>query len=195
MPHSTGLTPSTLGRAVQDAIGSIALPGLNPVESVVLMYALLWFIPVGVCMGHVWFELKDGLGQRYRESGMSWCLAGAVSVKALLVAVGLYGLSALSLLQWGNLPLVAEMPHVAAGIRTVAHIWWTLMPSPGVLRLPPAAVLASALCIHILAEIVRWLSAHTLRVERKRRTRAVLSQLEAQQAPPPEERRGPIQYW
>lgn len=194
MPLSTGLTPATFSSAVQDAIGSLQLPGLNPVESVVLMYALLWFIPVGVCMGHVWFELKDGLWQRYRESGLSWCFAGLVALTALLAAIALYGLSALSLLQWGNLPLVAEMPHAAAGIRTVAHIWSTLMPSTGVLRLPPAAVLASALSVHCLAEVARWLSAHTLRVERKRRTRAVLSQLEAQQAPL-DERRGPIQYW
>jgi hypothetical protein len=194
MPFSTGLTPATFGNAVKDAIGSMALPGLNSVESVVLMYALLWFIPVGVCMGHVWFELKEGLWQRYRESGPMWCLAGMLALIALLAAMGLYGLSALSLLQWGNLPLVAEMPHAAAGIRTIAHIWSTLMPSTGVLQLPPAAVLASALSVHCMAEVTRWLSAHTLRLERKRRTRAVLSQLEAQQSPM-EERRGPIQYW
>jgi len=194
MPLSTGLSPSIFGSAVQDAIGSLVLPGLNPVESLVLMYALLWFIPVGVCMGHTWFELKDGLRQRFRESGVSWFLAGLIAVVLLLTAMGLYGLSALSILQWGNMPLVAEMPHAAAGIRTVAQAWSALMPSTGVLRLPPAAVLASALSVHCVAEVARWLSAHTLRLERQRRTRAVLSQLEAQQAPL-EERRGPIQYW
>jgi hypothetical protein len=194
MSLPTGLSPSTFGAAVQDAIGSMVLPGLNPVESLVLMYALLWFIPVGVCMGHTWFELKVGLRDRFRESGVSWFLAGLLAVALLLSAMGLYGLAALSILQWGNMALVAEMPHATAGIRAVAQAWTTLMPSTSVLRLPPAAVLASALFVHCLAEVARWLSAHTLRLERQRRTRAVLSQLEAQQAPL-DERRGPIQYW
>lgn len=194
MPLSAGLLPAAFGTAVQDAIGSLALPGLNPVESVVLMYVLLWFIPLWVCMGHIWFELKDGLRQRYRESGVGWCLAGFLASTILLVALGLYGLSALSILQWGNLALGAEMPHASAGIRAVAHTWATLMPTTGVLRLPPAAVLASALSVHVLAEVARWLSAHALRVEQKRRTRAVLSQLETHQTSP-EERRGPIRYW
>jgi len=194
MSYSAGLLPSTFAKAVQDAIGSLALPGLTPVESVVLMYMLLWLLPFLVCIRHVGVELRSGLMQRYREGGLLWLFAGLLSVAALLAAAGLYGLSAVSFLHWGNLASEAELPYASIIVEALTKLWADLVPVGNILQLAPTAVLACALGLQLLAEMARWLSAHSVRAARTRRTRAVLSQLEAQLTHPAE-RRGPIQYW
>lgn len=192
MPSLSGLLPPSLNGLVHDSLRALTLPGLTADETVVLAYALLWLLPVILCARRIRAELAGDLVQRYRESGSGWLLAGLLALGALLATLALYALAAASLLSWGHPARLSTVP--AAAEASCLHLWSALAPSSALLRLAPAAVLATALSAHMVAETARWLSTHSLRTARKRRTHAVLAQLEAQLSQN-DKPRGTIRYW
>jgi hypothetical protein len=189
-----GLLPPAVRGAIHNSLGALRLPGLSADETVVLLYALLWLLPVMLCARRIRAELAGELVQRYREGGTRWLFAGLMALGALFITLALYTLAAASVLAWGKPALLTTMPVTSLGLSACTRLWATLAPATALLRLAPAAALATALSAHVLAEAARWLSAHSLRAARNRRTRAVLAQLEAQLSQP-DKPRGTIRYW
>lgn len=192
------LTPQSLGDTLHQAavnLGITAIPGLSPSATVVLLYLTLWLIPAAVCMTHTARELAGGVAGKYHEGGWVGLTIGLVGVGTRTIAVALYLLAGASVAIWIS-PEYAERYGFVTGLITeCAQAWKAYLPRlPSSLHLVPVAVLGWALVAHLLASITSALLYWPYRAARERRTRAVLSQLEAQQSDT-DTRRGTIRYW
>lgn len=174
--------------AAQRALHALALPGLTPSASLMLVFAMFWLVPFARCLAKTLSELVGGLRERHREAGWRWALAGALVLCVQVAAVALY-VAALGALLGQSFP--EQVPALLSALAEHVAKPWAGAPF---LRSAPVGALASALLVHFVGELGLWASAHPMRQARARRTQALLSQLEARQSFD-DDPRGPVRYW
>lgn len=195
-------TPDSLGATLHQTavnLGITSIPGLTPASTVVLLYATVWFLPFLLCLLHTSREVTGGWSGRYREDGALGLVIGLVVGLAHVLAVALYILAAISVLFWVNPESAAQYPAAKTVIALCVDLWskhfsW-LSPT---LRQAPVATLGCAIISNIAATLFARVLAWPYLAARERRTRLLLSQIEAQQQATTagaQERRGTIRYF
>lgn len=181
--------------ATGGASTALSLPGLTSSVTVMLVYAFLWLPLFAVCMAHLTQELLGGLRERAREAHAYCALGGALATLMLLGAlVGYVG--AIAAVVFNALPDWAPQTGFWLMLITRCQQSMTSMvPSWSQLHSSSFSTLSVALGGHLLAELVRWGSAHPLRVERNRRRDMILAHLESQHDLDDEGPRSTVRYF
>lgn len=195
-------TPDSLGDTLHQTalnLGITSVPGLTPAATVVLLYATVWFVPFLLCLLHTSREVSNGWAGRYREGGALGLVIGLVVGLAHVLAVALYILAAVSVIFWASPDAAAQYPAAKTSIALCTELWSKYFSglSP-TLRQAPVATLGCAIISNIAAGLFARLLAWPYLAARERRTRLLLSRIEAQQqatAAGAEERRGTIRYF
>ena len=177
------------------ASATLAIPGMSPTVSLMLIFALFWLGPFAGAASRLAEELATGLRLQYRSGPRLHFAWAVVGVGMLALAVGAY-LAAVVAVAANSVPAIyGYLPYIQEWGQTLAAAWKWLMPSLRWLHFLPVSWLVTALVLHVSALTVMWLAARPLRLARQQRLEAILGQLEQNQCDPDAEPRSSLRYF